>query len=44
MNKEILSKNKKKILLIWPSDGYDGATLPLCYIYFDSNAKEKIMT
>jgi len=33
MNEEMMSKNKKKILLIWPSDGYDGATLPLCYIY-----------
>ena len=31
MNEKILSKNK--ILLIWPFNGYDGATVPLCYIY-----------
>ena len=30
---KVLDLDKKKILLIWPRDGYDGATLPLCYIY-----------
>ena len=33
MTKKVLDLDKKKILLIWPRDGYDGATLPLCYIY-----------
>ena len=31
MNKKISSKNK--VLLIWPFNGYDGSTVPLCYIY-----------
>ena len=31
MNEKISTKNK--ILLIWPFGAYDGATLPLCYIY-----------
>ena len=31
MSKKISSKSK--VLLIWPFNGYDGSTVPLCYIY-----------